>query len=143
SKIARKIVWLPTALHLGLSNDGHPPPNPPAQRRVNHMNAKTRRNLSVAALALAVSGLVIWQFVRPKQIVYQGKTLNAWLDELVATKGNSTQAITAFRATGPKAIPFLTNVLTSASPLRDGAVRIKSSLNSPTLYRTLPSWRYN
>jgi HEAT repeat protein len=80
--------------------------------------------------------------VSSKQSAGQGKSLNAWLDELVATRGTSTQAIAAFRAAGPNAIPFLTNVLTRASPLRDKAVRLKSNLKSGTLFKILPTWYY-
>ncbi|MGO9468319.1 MAG: HEAT repeat domain-containing protein [Isosphaeraceae bacterium] len=72
-----------------------------------------RKTVVVGAAVLASAGLGIWfsRPVGPREPVYQGKALSAWLDDRRATPQGpvvlSDQAVAAVRAIGPAAVPTL------------------------------------
>src|SRR5438067_7938268 len=96
------------------------------------------RRLLLFLLILVACALGAWQSLRPKEKIYHGRKISAWLKDLINTKGNSKDARTAFREMGSEAIPFLTGVLTNRASVRDRYVQMKSGLNSARLYKLMP-----
>ena len=72
--------------------------------------------------------------------IHKGKRAADWLDELVATQGESPQAKQAFREMGAQAVPYLINQLTNKAVLRDRYVAFKSNLPH-ALFVAAPQWR--
>jgi HEAT repeat protein len=102
------------------------------------MKTPTRKRiLGVALLALVLGGGA-WFVLRPKPSIYQ-----APLNQLVASRGASSDALATFRTAGPQAVPFLINKLTNSTPARRRYVVRKSSINSSWLYRILPAWNFD
>jgi hypothetical protein len=72
-----------------------------------------RRTVVVGAALLAVAALGVWLslLARPREPVYRGRALSAWLDDLQTRPDGSTylpdKSVAAVRAIGPEALPTL------------------------------------
>ena len=87
----------------------------------------TKRKCLLLLTFLLVVGAVVY-FVMPKpQPVYQGKQLEAWLNDLVA-KQDDPKAIAAVRAIGTNAIPYLLKSI--AAPYDERTSRFYYGLDS-------------
>src|SRR5690349_17412541 len=84
------------------------------------MKAKRRlRTITVGILLAGVLGLVIWRAARPREPVYEGRTLSRWLDHHVASTAARPpygtpgwkEADKALRTIGTNAIPTLLQML--------------------------------
>ena len=82
---------------------------------------RKRVQIALAVLLLAIGGMIAWQVLRLREPVYQGKTLNAWLQEYVAADNQFpvTEEKTAtlrragdgIRRIGTNALPFLVQMV--------------------------------
>src|SRR5712671_381941 len=90
----------------------------------HHSCMKWWKRILGVVLLIAALGVSAWLVLRPKPSVYQ-----ASLDQLIASRGSSTEALTAFRVAGPQAVPFLIHKLTNSWAARDKYVKRKSAIN--------------
>jgi hypothetical protein len=88
---------------------------------------RKRAQFALAALLLAITGLIVWQVVRLREPVYQGKRLSVWLRQYSAD-ADSPETDEALRAIGTNAIPILLAELQAREP------RLKVSLPMLGLY---------
>jgi len=93
---------------------------------------KRERRLTIAAIALAMMVAMFFVVLSMRQPTYQGRTVNSWLEQVFAAKGNQRQAIEALRELGSKAVPIEINAL----------ARTDSSLDKgyQSIYPKLPLW---
>jgi HEAT repeat protein len=81
---------------------------------------RKRVQIALALLLVVIAGVIAWQVLREREPVYQGKTLDAWLQEYVAAEYQSPVteetaatrgAATAIRRMGTNALPFLVQMV--------------------------------
>jgi hypothetical protein len=74
--------------------------------------------IALAALLIAVVGMVAWQMVRPDphEPLYQGKRLGYWFRQYAKHSPQMSQATNAFWQMGERAVPYLAQVLEAPDP---------------------------
>ena len=105
---------------------------------------RTRVQIWLAVLLVAVAGGIGWQTLREREPVYQGKRLSAWLAQYGTNHWSSgrdgeldKQAETAIRRIGTNAVPrYLRIITTRESPLKK---RLKAVV--PKRWQDLVHWR--
>jgi HEAT repeat protein len=80
--------------------------------------------IALAALIVALAGVIAWQALREREPVYQGKRLTLWLYAAYSGHGrNGEGAEEAVRQAGTNAIPTLLRMLRA----KDSALRVKAT----------------
>jgi len=86
---------------------------------------RKRVQIALAVLLVAIVGMVVWQVLREREPVYQGKRLTVWLDQYHTqnwaghNRDSGRQAEDAIRHFGTNAIPiYLKLMSTRDSPLK-------------------------
>jgi HEAT repeat protein len=77
---------------------------------------KKRVKVAFVLLLLAAAGLVVWQVLSPKELLYQGKSLGFWLggrDPFSTTAEERLGLDEAFRHMGTNAVPALLRMLSA------------------------------
>lgn len=75
---------------------------------------RKKRNILLAILLAAILGSLIWFIFTPHELVYSGKTLSVWLQEMEDWDGDTNYpAYIAFQNMGSNAIPALLSVIES------------------------------
>ncbi len=69
-----------------------------------------RRRIPLLLLALALSSIVAWQMLRPREPIYQGKPESYWLSTL-AKPYRAQDDLQQWEALGPDAVPLLLKVV--------------------------------
>src|SRR5437773_5748631 len=88
-----------------------------------------RLAIVIAFLLVTVLGLLIWGPSRPRDPVFEGRTLTSWLDHHVASSAASPpynspgwkKADQALRSIGTNAIPTLLEMIRAKDPATGGA----------------------
>ena len=69
-----------------------------------------RHYIALAAMLVMLAGVAVWQGLREREPVYQGKRLSFWLESLYKAKGNQDEVDRAeqpIRNIGTNALPVL------------------------------------
>ena len=102
----------------------------------------TKRGISVVLAALAILALAFWEWSRPREPVYQGKSLSAWVRELPAEEKGTRGVVwaplsgsrskpelaaeDALRHLGTNALPILVRLMHSREKgLREAVASVK------------------
>jgi hypothetical protein len=103
---------------------------------------RNRVRIPLAVMLATIAGLIVWQVLREREPVYQGKGLRVWLKEARQEKRQAIQqgkAEAAVRQIGTNAIPTLLDMLRKRDSLLAG-----KSLNllkrHPREFARLPAW---
>jgi hypothetical protein len=91
-----------------------------------------RKQLAVAACALAAVAVAGWLALRPSGPTHEGRTVEEWFEELLPGSTNKVAAERAFVQLGTNAVPYLITVLEQ----RETAVH-RFRLRH---HQTIPSW---
>lgn len=62
--------------------------------------------LAVLLIAIAIAGMIVWQASGRPEPVYRGRTVDAWLDDVAASRDDSEYSA-ALKEIGPRAVPFI------------------------------------
>jgi len=70
-----------------------------------------RVQITLAVLLIAIAGVIVWQVSGRREPVYQGRTVDAWLDDMTPSPGvmtaRNSEYAAALKQMGPKAVPFI------------------------------------
>jgi len=71
-----------------------------------------RVRILLGVLIIAVAGVMVWRALSAQEPVYQGRTVDSWLDDLTVSNGvarnvRSTEYRAALKQIGPEAVPFI------------------------------------